>query len=66
MSSSGKSQPLNVSARYVKLSVTSPGFTLNEMAFYEQGAPKVPLTIASVTPDSGATAKKRNAGQSVR
>ncbi|MFD2874934.1 hypothetical protein ACFTAO_01490 [Paenibacillus rhizoplanae] len=48
-----KSQPLNVSARYVKLSVTSPGFTLNEMAFYEQGAPKVPLTIASVTPDSG-------------
>ncbi|MEK3875109.1 glycosyltransferase family 39 protein [Paenibacillus sp. FSL M7-0420] len=53
-----KSQPLNVSARYVKLSVTSPGFTLNEMAFYEQGAPEVPLTIASVTPDSGAAAKR--------
>lgn len=32
-----KSQPLNVAARYVKFTVTSPGFTLNEMAFYEQG-----------------------------
>lgn len=26
-----KSQPLNVTARYVKFTVTSPGFTLNEM-----------------------------------
>lgn len=45
-----KSQPLNVSARYVKLTVTSPGFTLNEVAFYGQEAPKTPLQIAGVTP----------------
>lgn len=52
-----KSQPLNVAARYVKLTVTSPGFTLNEMAFYEQGGGKKPLPVTSVTPDA-ATAKR--------
>ncbi|WP_019913677.1 phospholipid carrier-dependent glycosyltransferase [Paenibacillus sp. HW567] len=53
-----KSQPLNVAARYVKLTVTSPGFTLNEMAFYEQGGGKTPLPVASVTPDASAAAKR--------
>lgn len=53
-----KSQPLNVTARYVKFTVTSPGFTLNEMAFYELGGERVPLPIASVTPDAGAVAKR--------
>ncbi|WNS41628.1 phospholipid carrier-dependent glycosyltransferase [Paenibacillus sp. MMS20-IR301] len=49
-----KSQPVNVSARYVKLTVTSPGFILHEIAFYQQGAPETPLTIANVVPDAGA------------
>ncbi|WP_342481027.1 phospholipid carrier-dependent glycosyltransferase [Paenibacillus sp. FSL L8-0340] len=53
-----KSQPLNVAARYVKLTVTSPGFTLNEMAFYEQGGGKTPLPVTSVTPDAGAAPKR--------
>ncbi|NOU82600.1 phospholipid carrier-dependent glycosyltransferase [Paenibacillus sp. LMG 31459] len=53
-----KSQPLNVSARYVKLTVTSPGFTLNEVAFYDQEAPKTPLPIAGVTPDAAAASKR--------
>lgn len=53
-----KSQPLNVAARYVKLTVTSPGFTLNEMAFYEQGGGTTPLPVTSVTSDAGATAKR--------
>lgn len=53
-----KSQPLNVTARYVKLTVTSPGFTLNEMAFYEQGGERIPLPIASVTPVDHAAAKR--------
>ncbi|WP_286155080.1 glycosyltransferase family 39 protein [Bacillus sp. FJAT-27264] len=52
-----KSQPLSVAARYVKLTVLSPGFTLNEMAFYEQNGGRIPLPIASVTPDGG-TAKR--------
>ncbi|MEK5413866.1 phospholipid carrier-dependent glycosyltransferase [Paenibacillus sp. FSL L8-0708] len=53
-----KSQPLNVTARYVKLTVTSPGFTLNEMAFYEQGGERIPLPIAGVTPDANAVPKR--------
>ncbi|AIQ56104.1 phospholipid carrier-dependent glycosyltransferase [Paenibacillus borealis] len=53
-----KSQPLNVSARYVKLTVTSPGFTLNEVAFYGQEAPKTPLPIAGVTPEAATTSKR--------
>ncbi|QSF45552.1 phospholipid carrier-dependent glycosyltransferase [Paenibacillus tianjinensis] len=53
-----KSQPLNVAARYVKLTVTSPGFTLNEMAFYEQGGGKTPLPVTSVTPDAASAAKR--------
>lgn len=53
-----KSQPLNVAARYVKLTVTSPGFTLNEIAFYEQGGSKTPLPVAGVTPDAGAATKR--------
>ncbi|UQZ34754.1 phospholipid carrier-dependent glycosyltransferase [Paenibacillus sp. PK3_47] len=53
-----KSQPLNVAARYVKLTVDSPGFTLNEMAFYEQGGGRTPLPVAGVTPDAAAAAKR--------
>ncbi|MBT2293421.1 phospholipid carrier-dependent glycosyltransferase [Paenibacillus albidus] len=52
-----KSQPLNVTARYVKFTVTSPGFTLNEMAFYKQGGDRIPLPVAAVVPD-GAAAKR--------
>lgn len=53
-----KSQPLNVAARYVKLTVNSPGFTLNEMALYEQGGSRIPLPIASVTPDTDGAPKR--------
>lgn len=53
-----KSQPLNVAARYVKLTVTSPGFALNEMAFYEQGGGKTPLPVSGVTPDANAASKR--------
>ncbi|ASA25569.1 phospholipid carrier-dependent glycosyltransferase [Paenibacillus donghaensis] len=53
-----KSQPLNVAARYVKLTVDSPGFTLNEMAFYEQGGGRTPLPVAAVTPDAAAAPKR--------
>lgn len=48
-----KSQPVNVAARYVKLTVDSPGFLLHEIAIYGQGGTE-PLPIASVSPDSGA------------
>lgn len=58
-----KSQPLNVAARYIKLTVTSPGFTLNEMAFYEQNRGRTPLPIESVIPDLGATAKRGSPSQ---
>lgn len=53
-----KSQPLNVAARYVKLTVDAPGFTLNEMAFYEQGGDRTPLPVAEVTPDPAAAAER--------
>ncbi|WP_379127603.1 glycosyltransferase family 39 protein [Paenibacillus sp. sgz500958] len=54
-----KSQPLNVAARYVKLTVTeSPGFALHEMAFYEQGGGTTPLQVASVIPDPEAVPTK--------
>lgn len=53
-----KSQPLNVAARYVKLTVTTPGFTLNEIAFYEQGGGTATLPVAGVTPGAGAPAKR--------
>ncbi|WP_410513411.1 glycosyltransferase family 39 protein [Paenibacillus sp. BR2-3] len=52
-----KSQPLNVTARYVKLTVNSPGFSLYEMAFYEQGGGRTPLPVAGVTPEPGAVPK---------
>jgi dolichyl-phosphate-mannose-protein mannosyltransferase len=52
-----KSHPLNASGRYVKLTVNSPGFTLNEMAFYAQGGGRTPLPVAEVTPDSEAASK---------
>ncbi|WP_150271926.1 glycosyltransferase family 39 protein [Paenibacillus tepidiphilus] len=48
-----KSQQLNVPARYVKLTVGTPGFILHEMAFYEQGGGRTPLPVAAVTPETG-------------
>ncbi|WP_151737940.1 phospholipid carrier-dependent glycosyltransferase [Paenibacillus tengchongensis] len=48
-----KSQQLNVPARYVKVTVESPGFILHEMAFYEQGGARTPLPVAAVTPVAG-------------
>jgi len=53
-----KSQPVSVTARYVKVTVDAPGFALNEMAFYEQGAARIPLPVAAVTPDPEAVAKE--------
>lgn len=51
-------QPLTVSARYVKISVDSAGFALNEMAFYEAGSTK-PLIIASVTDNADTNPPQR-------
>lgn len=42
-----KSQTLNVEARYVKLTVTGAGFSMNELGIYEAGS-KEPLPISSV------------------
>ncbi|MDQ6418344.1 glycosyltransferase family 39 protein [Paenibacillus sp. LHD-117] len=42
-----KSQQLNVEARYVKLTVTGAGFSMNELGFYEAGS-KEPLPISSI------------------
>lgn len=39
-------QSLNLPARYVKVTVESPGFTLNEMAFFEAGNDK-PLVVST-------------------
>lgn len=52
-----KSQPLNVTARYIKLTVNSPGFILQEMALYAQGGGRTPLPIETVVPDTGFTSK---------
>lgn len=51
-----KSNDLNVSARYVKVNVNTPGFYLHEMAFYEQGS-ATPLPVANVSEDTGGTPK---------
>ncbi|MDQ0196674.1 glycosyltransferase family 39 protein [Paenibacillus wynnii] len=52
-----KSQPLNVAARYMKLTVDSPGFALHEIALYAQGGGRTPLPIANVVPDAQVVSK---------
>ncbi|WP_214630433.1 glycosyltransferase family 39 protein [Paenibacillus agaridevorans] len=42
-----KSQQLDVKARYVKLTVTGAGFSMNELGIYEAGS-KEPLPISSI------------------
>ncbi|KAA8997131.1 phospholipid carrier-dependent glycosyltransferase [Paenibacillus spiritus] len=51
-----KEQVLNTSARYVRITATSPGFFLHEMAFYAPGTSE-PLPVASAV-DAGSPAKK--------
>ena len=46
-----KSQPLNVTARYMKLTVNVPGFALNEIALYAKDGGRTPLPIAEVVPN---------------
>lgn len=53
-------QDLNVKARYVKVSVDEPGFSLNEMAFYRKDN-HTPLPVASVQEDPDHPAKRGNA-----
>lgn len=42
-----KSQQLDIDARYVKLTVTGAGFSMNELGIYEAGS-KEPLPISSI------------------
>lgn len=52
-----KSQPLTAAARYVKLTVDQPGFSLHELAFYAQGG-SGPLPVQAVVPEAGGPAKR--------
>ncbi|MEF2966096.1 glycosyltransferase family 39 protein [Paenibacillus sp. M1] len=56
-----KSQPLQMEARYAKLTVEEPGFSLHEMAFYEQGGTG-PLPVLGIHGDDGLNAKEEQPG----
>ncbi|HEY0828889.1 MAG TPA: phospholipid carrier-dependent glycosyltransferase, partial [Bacilli bacterium] len=45
------STDLSVTARYVRVSAETPGFRLNELAFYEMNNSGTPLPISTIVPD---------------
>jgi dolichyl-phosphate-mannose-protein mannosyltransferase len=52
-----KSQAAALSARYVKLTAVEAGFSMHELAIYEQGN-KTPLTIVDINDEQAAEAKR--------
>ncbi|MFD0586406.1 phospholipid carrier-dependent glycosyltransferase [Paenibacillus sp. GCM10027627] len=59
---SWKSQKIAQEARYVKLTVTEPGFSMHELAFYETGS-KTPLPIAAVVDEENAEPRRGKLSQ---
>ncbi len=52
-----KSQPAAIPARYVKLTVVDAGFSMHELAIYEQGN-KTPLSIVDIHDEQALDAKR--------
>ncbi|WP_082967308.1 phospholipid carrier-dependent glycosyltransferase [Paenibacillus oryzae] len=54
---SWRSEKLELTARYVKLTVTQAGFSMHEMAFYEKGS-KEPLPVIGINEDEAGTPRR--------
>ncbi|WP_240644696.1 phospholipid carrier-dependent glycosyltransferase [Paenibacillus paeoniae] len=57
-----RSQTVDLTARYVKLTATTTGFSLHEMGIYEAGS-KVPLEIASIHDEQAGEPRRGNVAQ---